>query len=414
MARRGLWIPAVFAWFAVLALAPRGAFGGSAAPPAPEPLRIKDFLYDLDRGLRTGPVALHAYLSEHASYNDNVFLNESSRKSDFVFDTLGGARVDLRYGHAKARLLGELEYFYTIAEADYNHLDATVALEGRIESRSTFLEIRDEFRYRGMSENLYHTPLGNFLTYMNNDAGLQAGVQLARIGIEVDGGITHWFFADKEVQYLDHMEIRGSVKLSYNLRKLKIFLSGDFGMVDFTGEYDDGTQLYKLNDYMYYGVSLGFDYELTGKINLFLSVGFRMQDVEEGEGTVIDDKSYTGFVANLSLSYRMTYKVTMGLTYYRSLEFSGTSNYQTTDFASAFYRHEILPRFSVKISPRFMYVMPSAHDKFMILGGYLLLDYRLWEWFHAGLRYDFRMRQTDRTDGSYLNNVVSLTLTGYF
>ena len=34
--------------------------------------------------------------------------------------------------------------------------------------------------------------------------------------------------------------------------------------------------------------------------------------------------------------------------------------------------------------------------------------------FHAGLRYDFRMRTTSRSGGSYLNNVVSLTLTAYF
>ncbi|MHC4600856.1 MAG: transporter [Planctomycetota bacterium] len=222
---------------------------------------------------------------------------------------------------------------------------------------------------------------------------------------------------------MNHMEIPASLKISYNWRKLRMFITGDFGMVDFTGEYDDGTKLFKLTDYMYYGGQLGFSYELTGKLNLFLSGGVRMQDIDEKKeaGAIKDDNSYTGFVANFSVNYKMSPKVTMGLNYYRRLEFSGTSNFQTTDFASAFYRHEIFPRFSIKLSPRFMYVDPSADmsNTFMIVGGYVLFDYRFWQWFNAGLRYDFRMRTAQESGGSpkaenYMAHLVALTLTAYF
>lgn len=405
------------AWVAVFLLSAAGSRAvraQGADPDVPAPLLVKDFLLDLDRGIKTGPLTLHAYLTEHVAFNDNLLLAESAKTSDFLFDTMAGARVDLRYGTTKGRLFVEGETIYTLATPSYNHMNFNAQLDCAFKGSAWFLEVREQFRYLGQAENLYHTALGNFLTYLVNDAGVQAGFQLARFGFEVGAGLAFWLFSDKPLEYLNHTEIPLTARVSYAWRKLKVYVSGDYGMVDFVSETVDGAgRVYRLNDYDTFGGGIGLNYEISGKLQLHLSAGLRVQDVSDS-GTITDTSSYTGFVANLNLNYRMTHKVTLGATYTRALEFSGSSNYQTTDSLSAFYRHEILPRFTVKLSPRFGLVAPSAEDSFVLVAAYVLLDYRLWEWFHGGLRYDFRMRTTARDGGSYMNHVVALTLTAYF
>jgi len=402
--------------FAALVLFASAVFGSEGDPRKPDPLLVKDFLLDLDRGIKTGPVTLHAFLAEYAGYNDNLFFSESARSADFFFDTLAGARVDLRYGDTRGSLLGEVEYVKTLASGNYDHLNLTAELDMEVKSGSWYLEVHDQFRLLQQSENLYYTPLANIVNYMVNDAGLQTGFKTSRLGLELAGGVSYWIFADDPVKYMNHMEIPASAKLSYSWRKMRVFVSGDFGMVDFLDEYTDGAgRVYSLNDYMYYGGTLGASYDLSGKLDLYFSAGLRIQQVGDG-GTITDTKSYTGFVANLYVNYTMSYKVRMGMSYSRTLQFSGASNYQTSDQVSAYYRHELLPKLTAKIGPRLLLVAPSAPEtnSFLILAGYLLFDYRLWEWLHSGLRYDFRMRSTSRSGGSYLNNVVSLSVTAYF
>ncbi|MHC5081746.1 MAG: hypothetical protein ACYTHN_22310, partial [Planctomycetota bacterium] len=257
MACRGSQCIAFLLFLAAVIALPPSAWAGEGDSRRPEPLQIKDFLYNLDRGLRTGPLSLHAYLAEFFAYNDNLLLSEDDRTADFLSDTMAGTRIDMRYGHFKGHLLGEVEYVKGIQTTEYDHYNATANLDGGWTSRWGYLEFHEKFRYEGRAENLYHTDLGNWLTFMTNDAGLQFGLKLARVGVELSGSITYWMFLKDKLKYMNHYEIPLSLKLSYNWRKLRLFLTGDFGMVTFLDEYSDGTKTYRLNDYMYYGGQVG-------------------------------------------------------------------------------------------------------------------------------------------------------------
>ncbi|MHC4600855.1 MAG: hypothetical protein ACYS47_17830 [Planctomycetota bacterium] len=146
MVRRPILVLAVTAVLAALT-APGTVSAGDHDSRVPDPLQIKDFLYDIDKGIKFGPLHLHAYLTEHAAYNTNLFLEESPSGADFLFDTLGGARLDFRYGRAKGHLLGEAEYVMTYATPAYNHLNARAIIEAEVNSKWAYLEFWERFRY---------------------------------------------------------------------------------------------------------------------------------------------------------------------------------------------------------------------------------------------------------------------------
>jgi hypothetical protein len=411
MAWRRTWIPAALC---AALLSGAGARAEDDAGANPEPLQIRDFSYDVDRGLKAGPLAFHAYLAESIAFNDNLMLSQSGKQWDVLSETLAGGRMDIRYGRHKAYLQADATAVKGFQTSVYDHVNASVTLRGLLGGQWFYGEAREQFRYMMRGENLYDTPLGSWVSYVTNEAVLQAGVRLSKLGFELEGGLNHWWFLTSRLQYIDHMEVPLSARVSYNFQKARLFVSGDFGIVDFYKEYRDGSgAVFRLNDYTYYGGTIGGSLAVSGKLDAYLSVGIRIQDVGTG-GTVNDTSSYAGFIATLTLSYRFSAKVSTGCVYYRALQFSGTSNYQTTDFFHVYYQHELLPKLTGKLGPRVVYVDPSAHKSFLFVGAYALLDYRLLEWLSAGLRYDLKLRSTDVSGGDYLNNSVSLSVTGYF
>ena len=74
MILRGFRIAIAAAVLLAATVTPREALPQDGPSSKPDPLLIKDFLYEIDRGIKYGPVAVHAYLSEYLSYNDNLML----------------------------------------------------------------------------------------------------------------------------------------------------------------------------------------------------------------------------------------------------------------------------------------------------------------------------------------------------
>jgi hypothetical protein len=382
-----------------------------------EPFQIKGFTYPLKEGIRLGPVHLHGYLVEHVRYDSNLFLANSAT-SDFLFDTLMGIRSDLHLDKSLVSLFFDGEYIKAYNQSTYDKLNYDVGATGKFKFSDFFLNLDAAWSDHQEPENV--RVLGwNTVHHQNLECNLDTGIKLGRLGIE--GGGAFWMrrFGTGGTQtlllgdgssinlardYLNHFEAAGNLRLAYIWAKMRIFVSGAVGTVQFFDKV--------MHDYMYGTVLGGGTLTIAKKVDAEVVMGYSMQIVSgiNDYQTLQDDSEFSGFVGLLRLNYFFSEKLKANLHFVQALQFSGSSNYQIYDSLGASVSHRILPRLAWTLDLGIDYIDPSDNYNYTIFRASLLVDYQLLSWAAIGLEGDFRMRKTKISSLNYTSFGGALVL----
>ncbi len=394
-----------------------------------EPFVVKGVTYDLDQGLLAGPIHIHAYLSEFISYDSNPFLKSSKPDYDFIFDTLLGMRGDMFLGDNLVSLFFDAEYANAAYDNDFDKVNYSGGGRGSLNLKDFFLDVKAAWSEVTEPETVRISDWDE-IRRQTLECSLETGLRMGRLGVEAGGYF--WLrrfgggysktvlMGDGNIlelsrDYLNHYEAVGHIRIAYIWARLRVFVAASAGVVQFTDDV--------MHDYSYFSFVAGASLKVTKKIDGEATAGYSFQNVQ-GMGrarTIQDDSEFSGFVGSLALKYFFSEKLRTTLQFISALQFSGSSNYQIYDSLRASATHQLFEKLSWTLEFGIDYIDPSANYNYAVYRGSFDTEYRIFDWASAGMKFEFRKRDTHRvvsggksTSLNYNDFIGSLVLTVFF
>lgn len=255
-------------------------------------------------GLKLGDAEVIPWGEIKVQYDDNVFLDSSNEKDDFILTLTPG--VSLEWPFSDNHL--KIDYHTDIIEfLDYSSQDTmNHYLSGELELnwRDVTFIVFDDFGH------IFERPSTEDTSRVKRDdnrAGIKAIMQKERLGIEL--GYEHFirdYKSDPAYEAYDRTEDIYSVMLTHQtFSKTKLLLEYDFAQI----RYDESVR----SDLDYNQLLVGAIGELTPKTTATIKTGYRIRNYEDGDVPDFD----TG-VLYADLTHKFTDKDSIKVAFLRS------------------------------------------------------------------------------------------------
>jgi hypothetical protein len=393
------------------------------AERALEQLSIGNWSYDPAGAMRLGPLEFHVYGEQKFIYDDNIYLlGGRERREDVISSSRLGARVDLRLKKIGGMSLGYYvlinEYLKRSKPDNISHgftfnIDLSLLFETKKKRKGVYFRVGVDYRKSRDPINIQFSNLferDDFLFWT------AVGARFNKLGIELryyyrmfdydrpefNAPISPLIGATQASE-LDHEEHHVVLEASWALTpKMDLFAGGEYTYVNY--------EKHVLNDYDWWGLYVGLRRQITEKIGFYLRGGYLIQNSTRSGALPDESDASTGY-GYASITYKPWEKTEFSISYQRSVDFSGTSNYQIVDRGDA----EIVHGFTQKLRGRLFGFAeradPTETPSFYRYGGGGGINYLIRRWLAVGAEYDYVQRKTRIPEGSYYRNRVCAFVT---
>ena len=204
-------------------------------------------------------------------------------------------------------------------------------------------------------------------------------------------------------------------------QKTRVDLKFDSASVDYIYNTDDLGNPWQ-NDYKYTTISVGIDYEVTGKLSSKLYVGSTSQNVDLKNipsPTEAQKKEYSGVTASGSLAYKITPKMMLSSTLLRDLQYNAYVNYLIVNKITFKWHYQLTRKIRVSVRGAYETNIPSSKitntvDKSTKSTFGVSARYDVTRYLSTGLDYENTTKSSKIKQLGYANNVYHLFVTLHF
>ncbi len=387
-----------------------------------------------------------ASLSASQEFDDNITLSPENREHDWITRLIPGLSVSLLTEETEANLSYELRlvnYARNDQRSEVRHFITLTGFQGIQVARRVTLDLNtvlriseDPFELAEPDEDVsnasdtsnrsYRTTLGGRVNYLFGPEDTVYAGFLYEMLLNDDP------LVEDRRQYLPSAGFSYWFTREFGVRTDYTFTKADF---DQTENYDEHIVtpafLYRFNprstatlsytyddlaydglslDYVVHTITLGLDHQFNSAMSGSISGGYFVVVPEEGDdrGDFAGSLSFTytrpriTFNLNGDAGYRRQFfqRDNLGLSLYGNVSVNLT--YQATERLSAnltggYFRDEYLETIEKRTSDNYR--------------GGAGLDYTILRWLRGSLRYDYRQRESNRSEDEYVDNRVVLIFT---
>lgn len=362
-------------------------------------------------GLKLGDAEVSPWAEVKLQYDDNVFLEPSNKKDDFIITLSPGVSIEWPF---RDNLL-KFDYHVEIIEfLDHTSQDAVnhyVAGEAEVIWRDVRFNIYDDFR------RVFERPSTEDTSRVKRDdnrAGITANLEREKLGIQLGyENFIRNYRSDPAYDAYDRHDNIYSVMLTHQtFPKTKLLLEYDFAQI----RYDESTR----SDSDYHQFLVGAIGELTPKTTATIKTGFQTRDYERAGVTGFDD-----WVLYSDITHKFSNKDALKVSFLRSAHESTYStnnfykvenvsatfdhffNYKLLGFITGLYQINSYPEETTEVG-----LTQKRQDKYYSLGAGL--RYYLRKWLTLTLHAEHIIRDSNFDNFQYSQNLVTFSAKAVF
>jgi len=427
MRKEGMAGPLLLSFAAVVCLA---ALGGEAVA---EPFRFR----------------WEGRISVAEQYDNNVFLSPDAEEHDWITFLTPGVTLFLIKEETDASLsydfslmhyarndeLSRVRHYLTLTGFEGIHVSERVALDldAVLRISDDVFEIappgEDVTDIRDTRTRYYRTELGGRINYLfgPEDSVYVGFTHSMLLGEGPGSDDRHAYVPSAGLDY--RFNLLYAIYVDYSFRKAQYDLTEDFdeqlGTASLTRRFNrrtEGNLTYTYNDldydgpsvgYAVHGATVGMSREFSGATAGSLSGGYFIYVPEEGDSR----GEPMGTIAFTHVSPRSTLLLDGAAGYRR--QFFQTANLGISLFtrASVSFSYQLAQRLSVYLEGVYFrdeYLETTPESTSDNWRGTTALRYLLGRWLFGSIAYVYRQRESDIEAGSYVNHVVTLSITAVY
>jgi hypothetical protein len=357
--------------------------------------------------MRLGPIRFKPSIKIQGEYDDNIFLEATDKKSDFITTIAPTINFDLPFGDYRASLayaLNAVNFANYPRQNSYNH--EVIAFLG---INFTNFKFTAENDFQDTKE-IADTELSRRIHRSRNDVRANASTDLHRINLDL--GFRNIFddYRESAWQNEDRYENIFALKTSYRVfPKTSLFLEYNLGGVRYYTSDNPNAD--------YHQGFIGIEGMLTARSLAEIKVGYQARKYKRSG--VAD---FYGLVTTVGITEKFTARDIGKLAFLRSAVEStyGINNYYEANRLVAEYGHDFTERLSASLTSAYQFnrypketieegETKKRKDTLWMAG--ILLNYKLRKWvsFEIGYKYDGKNSNFGVFD--YGDNISTLSVT---
>jgi hypothetical protein len=362
-------------------------------------------------GLKLGEAEIIPWGEIKLQYDDNVFLDSSNKKDDFIVTLTPGVSLEWPFSDNLLKLDYHVDFVEFFDYSSQNARNHYFAGEADINWRDISFTVYDEF------EHVFERPSTEDTSRVKRDdnrTGIKAKIERERLGIQL--GYEHFirnYKSDPTYEVYDRTEDLYSLMLTHEtFPKTDLLFEYDFAQI----RYDESTR----SDSDYHQFLVGAIGELTPKSIATIKAGYQFRDYERD-----DDPDFDTGVLYADITHKFSDKNSLKLSFLRSANESTYSinNFYKIENVSATFNHLFSNRllgfitgaYQINSYPRETTEgteTKKRKDKYYSLG--TGLRYFIREWLTLTFRVDHIIRDSNFDVFEYNQNLVTLTARAEF
>lgn len=360
--------------------------------------------------IRLGPVRFKPSIRIQEQYEENIFLEATDKKSDFITTVAPKMSFELPFGDYRASLayaLNAVKFAKHPRQDSYNHV--VVAFLGLNFTNFKFTAEND---FQDTKE-IADTELSRRIHRAKNDVRANASTDLPKINLDL--GFRNIFDDYKEAAWQDEDRYENvfALKGSYRvLPKTSIFLEYNLGGVRYYSSQNPNAD--------YNQGFIGVEGKLTDRSVSVIKVGYQARNYKRSG--VAD---FYSLVTTVSIAERFTERDIAKLGFVRSATEStyDVNNYYEANRLSANYSHDFTDRLSGSLSSAYQFNKypkettegsESKKRKDSLWSAGILLNYKFRKWVSLELGYKYDGRNSNFGVFDFGDNVSTLSVTAEF
>lgn len=360
--------------------------------------------------IKLGPVRFKPSIRIQEKYEENIFLEATNKKSDFITTVAPKVSFELPFGDYQASLayaLNTVKFAKYPSQDSYNH--EVVAFLG---FNFTNFKFTAENDFQDTKE-IADTELSRRIHRSRNDVRANISTDLHKINLDL--GFRNIFDDYKESawQHEDRYENIFALKTSYRvLPKTSVLLEYNFGGVRYYTSYNPNAD--------YHQGFIGIEGKLTARSISVIKVGYQARNYKRSG--VAD---FYGLVTTVSVAERFTERDIAKLGFLRSTVEStyGVNNYYEVNRLITEYSREFTKRFSGKLNGAYQFNKypkettegsKSQKRKDSLWSAGILLNYKFRKRVSVELEYKYDGRDSNFGVFDYGDNISTLSVTAEF
>jgi hypothetical protein len=359
-----------------------------------------------------GPLRVKPSIRIQERYEDNIFLEPTDKKSDYITTIAPSIGLELPFGAYRASLaytLNDVNFSNYPSQNSYNH--EVTAFLGRNFTNFKFTA-EDDFQD---TRDLVDPELTTRIRRLRNDVGANVSTDLHRVNLDVgfrnildDYKESAW---QQDDRYENIFAITGKYRV---LPKTSLLLEYNLGEIRYR---------YYTSDHPNANYNQGFvgiEGNLTSRCLGVIKVGYQERNYNRS-----GVPNFYGLVATVSVTEKFTARDIGKLAFLRSAVESiySINNYYEANRLVAEYGHDFTKRFSGRLTTAYQFnTYPyetteegeTRRRKDTLWTAGILLNYKLRKWlsFEAGYLYDCRNSNFGVFD--YGDNISTISVTAEF
>jgi len=360
--------------------------------------------------IRLGPVRFKPSIRIEEKYEDNIFLETTDKKSDFITTIAPTINFDLPFGDYRASLayaLNAVNFANYPHQNSYNH--EVIAFLGLNFTKFKFTAEND---FQDTKE-IADTELSRRIHRSRNDVRANASTDLHRINLDL--GFRNIFDDYKEAawKHEDRYENIFALKTSYRvLPKTSLFLEYNLGGVRYYTSDNPNAD--------YHQGFIGLEGKLTARSVSVVKVGYQARNYKRSG--VAD---FYGLVTTVGITEKFTARDIAKLAFLRSAIEStyGVNNYYEANRLITEYSHDFTNRFSGSLSGAYQFnkypketteSSETKKRKDTLWSAGILLNYKFRRWVSLELGYKYDSRDSNFGAFDFRDNVSTLSVAVEF
>ncbi|MBI4617782.1 MAG: outer membrane beta-barrel protein [Planctomycetes bacterium] len=370
------------------------------------------------RGIEIGRVTIHPSFREEATFDDNIFLNDSGegegRVADLIFNTRPGigvgfgfkvVQIDARYIAQYRRYILNPEESTTGLEGDFQFdvqiadlLDFESEVGGRRGSR-LFFDFNNDLKADTQPlDDLFETERVARLVERYSAKGgyeISKKTQVALVhNLDYQEALNHDF------ERIDSLTLDIGLEAKHAItQRIDLVSESRYGQSRF---FED-----ELNDSEFLEFLGGAEGQFSRRLSFSFLAGYHRR-TNLGGGSNEDDSDADDFVGRGSLTYEIGPATQARVDLSRTVQLASGSNFKVTSIGRLRFTHQFTSKISGTLQGEVQRQEPSRGGDSTQYTASAKMEYRLTDWMFLDLEYQFRLNDSEVPSADFYNNRVTL------
>ncbi len=376
------------------------------------------------RGIEFGGLRIRPSFRQTITYDDNIFLNDAGegegREEDIISETQAGALLSfgLNVFEFDAKILPRYRYFMLHPEESTETLEGDFDFDFRI---ADLLDLKSDIGGRKGNRLFLET---------KNDVDLDSSPLDENLEPERLARISDNFFLKIGYELSKKAQIAGFYRLAYVESLENDFerinsLNHEAGLefkyavdprLDYVAELLYGRAFHFeriLDDSQYVQGLTGFEGQPARRLAFRFLAGAQHRFPIDSS-PFVDENEVTALVFNGGATYEVGPNTRLGVDAIREIQLSTVSNFKTTTIGRVNVTHNFTPKITGVARAEVQHEEPSNGGESIRYKAGIRFDYRLTDWVHFDLEYEFQLNEAEERDADFYNNRVTLGMSLQF